>query len=823
MRNVRVGTLSALSESLEAAHPGGSNLSPHQKTRYVPKMFEKHPALPVLRALFPGILASLVFLTSCSRSTSKGGNALDTLILGDPASESAHAYTSEHAEHIQGAMGETATRLLPLSPASHDGGSISFTMKVDPEKQNYVSARLWGSDKSAAKGHHLVLYADGKQVGYRRESDYDLLNRAETDPQSAGRFIYETRPLPLAMTKGRTEIPMKIVGLGSIYNYATVWDKYQSKLEEPTRGIYRIYTHTNPRIEPPVTEKQGTAPAVTESRSVAGPEVIEQSRKIVNERIAKALKSDPGTKWNDLGLLSDAYRVPWTPAYKNPAAVNLATKAADNLAAAFVFGGEMDNADKEVSKSWMGAFALGNAIAWMWPEIGENLDEPFPGKPDAGTRREVWTQALRRSIDYWRTHRRAFTNQAMLVDIGIYSCNRGLQKIAPDKALPEEQALRYVRESVGLESWMDSDVITETGDKPSNPYNGKYSVMTRKTLSRELGWVASYGETILTLMREIYDITGDEQIRQQLAKLQKSRLYFRYPVVGEDGKAGIKLSAEIDNRHSHFPQHGVAYSAPDSIKEHWGLEVAATIPEDPISLGVAQRFIADGYYFDHIASRLNDPQTQAMMHNIDDFEKIKALPKVEFKFPMEDGQPDFVFSDEENAVVALKHGNDRLFINLYFRAENAVNSVAKILEITPTITRIVTAKTNTTVIESGETYTRKDDIDWIRGDTSGRVPPGPKIHQAWAGEKLPISARPEGATAPKYGEFGPFVGRAAFYWLQYGDYLIGLNTTETNTYDLPVPAGQGTSTNLVTGQSVTPENGNVQVPPLSTVVLYLGK
>jgi hypothetical protein len=151
------------------------------------------------------------------------------------------------------------------------------------------------------------------------------------------------------------------------------------------------------------------------------------------------------------------------------------------------------------------------------------------------------------------------------------------------------------------------------------------------------------------------------------------------------------------------------------------------------------------------------------MRNINEYEKVRKLAPVPYKFPMEDGQPDFVFSDEENAVIAMKHGDTRLFMNLYFRAENAVNNIAKILEITPTLSRIVTAKINSQVIGTGEIHARPDDIDWIRGDAPYRTPPGPKIHQAWAGEELPVSVPPSGPATRTQGKFGYYVGRAAFY------------------------------------------------------------
>lgn len=736
---------------------------------------------------------------------------VDEIVFGNASSEKKHEFSQNSTQIIKGGLDESARQLLPLSPASWDGGSVTFTMKIDPDTQNYVTVRLWGSDFSANTGHNLVLYADGKQVGYRRESDYDLLNTTETEPQVPGCFLYETRPLPLSMTKGKTSISLKIAALGSIYNYGDQWKKYQRILNEPTRGIYRVYTHTGMRFEPPVSEKQGSAPKGRLHKSDVGPEVIVKSKEIVIDRLNKILQSSPNDQSRNLGLLSEAYNIEWTPAYKNPATIERVLIEGDRLAEQFA-------ADSNYTNGWMGAAALGEAIMRTWPEIGKYLDIPFEGKINDKTRREIWSKALKQSIEYWRTHRRGFTNQSMLVDGGIYRSNRGLTLINPSMALPEEQALRYVRESVGIEPWRDSDVISQSDDRPAN-YNGDHHyLVSKKGLSRELGWVGSYGETILTITRELAEITGDELIRQQLAKLQNARLIFRYPYVDANGNYGLKLSAEIDGRHSHYPQKGMAYAAPQSIREHWGMETASMLPEDRATVGATQRFITDGYYFEHIQNRLKD-STIGLMRNVNEYEKVKVLPHVSYKFPMEDGQPDFVFADEENAVIAIKHGDTRLFMNLYFRAENAVNNVAKIMEITPVLTRLVTAKIQSEVIGTGETYTRPDYMDWIRGDASYRTPPGPKIHQAWAGEKLPIST-PPGGQAHTEGKFGHYVGRAAFYWFAYGDYLIGLNTTETHTYGLPV-SGVSTYLDLVTGKTVTSKDGEVKVGPLSTVVLIV--
>ncbi len=207
-----------------------------------------------------------------------------------------------------------------------------------------------------------------------------------------------------------------------------------------------------------------------------------------------------------------------------------------------------------------------------------------------------------------------------------------------------------------------------------------------------------------------------------------------------------------------------------------------------------------------------------MMRNVDEYAKVKTLPPSAYRLPMTDGQPDFAFADEEDAVLAVKHGDTRLFVNLYYRAERGVNGVARLLEVTPTITRIATVRTDFQVVSSGQTYARPDWIDAIRNP--GHPPPGEVLHQAWAGEKLPIAARPADAMLPKYGDWGPFVGKASFYRLRYGDYLIGMNCSEENTYKLDVPTGRGKALDLVSGKVLALDRP-VRVGPLSTLVLYL--
>jgi len=740
---------------------------------------------------------------------------LDEITFGDTSSEQSHELQPANSEVIRGGLDQPARRLLPGGEHPWEGGPLEWAMKVDPKAQNYVTVKLWGSDKGEDSGR-LLLFANGMEVGYRHEGDYDVLSQCDKEPLAPGRFVYVTLPIPPKLTEGKTSVDLKILPIGPMWPYGSTWEKYQKPLTEPTRGIYSAYTHTEPRFVPAATEKQGEMPAA-KRRTTPGEEVIAQSKAIVKDRLNRLLNSTkaPGNSKGcitELSLLGDAYHTSWTPAYQNPRVLDLVVRDGDALAEAFATD------PKFVDTDWPGTGSLGKAIILTWPAISPKLDARIKIGSIEMTRRQAWAPMLRASIDYWRTHRRAYTNQSMIVDIGIYSANRGLALIDPSRALPEAKALHYFYEDVGLEPWLGSDT---PGGGSEKPYGSQYYQITRKGLSRELGYVGTYGETILTFMREMVDLSGDQKIRAQLRKIEDARMNFRYPGFDADGYRCMKLVSEVDNRTAHYPLSGAAYNAP-GIRESWWMEVPAMLSDDPIAVGTAQQSVEEGQYFAYIGGRLalKDQDTLGMMRNMDEWEKVSKLPKSAWRLPMTPGQSNFAFADEENAILALKHGEDRLFINFYYRSERGVNRIARLFELTPAITRLATVRPEVEVIGSGKTYTRPDWIDWTR--TRGQVPPGEEIHQALAGDTMPISKRPDDATKPAYGDWGPFVGKAAFYSLRYGDYLIGMNTTENHSYMLNVPPGFTCARDLISGKNADLSSGSVTVPALSTIVLDLG-
>jgi len=379
---------------------------------------------------------------------------------------------------------------------------------------------------------------------------------------------------------------------------------------------------------------------------------------------------------------------------------------------------------------------------------------------------------------------------------GIYLANRGIEAVDPSRALSEPEVRRYLYESVGLEPWRNSD--PGAADGPPETGGKRWAVakdyweITKKGLTKELGFVGYYGE-VLDWVTTIYNATrptpeeaGDERIRLQLIRLEKARAVFRYPDVDNDGNRAMRLEAIVGWRDpGHYPGD-VCYGE----RTTWdGSSVyAPASTNDPAGIGYAQQMLADNQFFEILRGRMVDKGFRVTAGLLDvpaDYERVvKAQPSA-IRLPMTPGQPDFIFSDEEDGVLAIKDGDRILYVSLYWRAPRAVNFLARVHEITPQFDRIAVVKEEAVVDPSGLTYQRPDNaiVPYAGGI---RYPE--QIHSALAGEKLPIAPIPSQVDF-KPGEESVYAGKAAFYSLRYGPYLIGMNLDTRRTFTLNAPDG----------------------------------
>ena len=146
-------------------------------------------------------------------------------------------------------------------------------------------------------------------------------------------------------------------------------------------------------------------------------------------------------------------------------------------------------------------------------------------------------------------------------------------------------------------------------------------------------------------------------------------------------------------------------------------------------------------------------------------------------------------------MIAIKHGNEILYASLYWRARNAINFLARVHCISPAYDRIATVHEDEEFEPSGLSWTRPNWVNY--GFANGGIRYPGNLQSAYAGETLPIARIPAGIPF-KAGQESPYAGRALFYTLHYGDYLIGMNASTDKVFTLQVPAGINTAAELVT-------------------------
>jgi hypothetical protein len=780
--------------------------------------------LGVSHARLNMIAAAALFITAAAFAE-EPSPIVDTIAFGDGASEASHGFSGKRSEIISGGLGEPARSLLPPPTNYFEGGSAAFTLKVDPARTNYATARFWGGDTSDDR---LMLFCEGKQIGYRHLGDIDILDFGDDsgEPACNGRFFYSTLPLPFETTRGKTELHFEVRSTGPVWPYGTTFAQYQKLMTAPTRGIYKIYTHTDGFFTPPGNEKQGAAYKNPPARKEPGAELLDQLKERVNRELNGLLNSTGPLNEMQMQFLAKAYFVKWSAVFQNKKTVPQIVKGLDALFAAWRKNPDLAHDDAATwNPGWFEFGPAGNAIFLLDGPLQPFLDEPIGGGGGKISRRAACSEMLQAGRDWHRHHRRLYSNQTMINDLyGIYLSNRGIEMIDPTNALSEAAARRYLYESLALEPWRDSDQDRGEDSGQSNWGVGtNYWELTQKGLTRELGYVGYYGE-VLDWAAQIYDATrpapgqpGDEKIKAQLEKIGRARAAFRYPALDADGNRAMRLESIVGWRDMHYPGD-VVYGGRPTWDASSLYAAAATL--DPQSIGCAQQMFDDNQFFASIGHQMKQANnlrvTAGLLGVPDEYELLKSQPASRFRLPMAPGQPDFVFSDEEDGVVAIKNGDEVLYASLYWRARNAVNFLARVHDITPRFDRIADIFEDAQFKPSGIFYTRPDWINMGFGN-GGLKYPG-DLHSAEAGEKLSIAKIPGGVRFSP-GDESVYAGKADFYTLRYGNYLIGLNMTTDKTFELKTPAGEIDAKELVSGKMVRLD-APLKVAPRSTVVLW---
>ncbi|MDQ1072898.1 Tat pathway signal sequence domain protein [Streptomyces canus] len=458
--------------------------------------------------------------------------------------------------------------------------------------------------------------------------------------------------------------------------------------------------------------------------------------------------------------------------------------------------------------------------------------------PVPPVRKDAYVDMLRSSRDYWRQHFPHYSNQAQICAIGLYQTNRGLKLLAPDLALPEDRARDYLYQSIGMVPYLGPE---DADGNPTKPLGDSYYQVTKAGLTRELGYVGSYGEVIDWLVMMYESVTRGHQgqeapeLREQMVRMTKARGSFRVIDVDKDHCRISRIETVIGWRNEVYPGE-TAYAS----RTAWDSNpvMSAAVFKDPDIVGWTQEMVADGQLHPQLHLQATHPWTRVGLNALRflsrDLPEFQSLPARPGRIPTAWGRPDFVLTDEENGCVAVKNGEELLFASLYFRSRQGVNNYARIHHVTPVDQRSATVRERSAGT-TDQTFTARDWVLWDYAindpgashiPPGGFPPPGDTLHQALEGDVYHLAPVPDDVPDPTLGVHFDgvetmLVGRAPFYLCEYGDYLIAMNTSTDKTVTLPERPAFGPARDLVTGKTVGAGH-RPRLGPLSTLVLHRG-
>lgn len=730
---------------------------------------------------------------------------LTHLDVGNTAAESAAGVLVAQAPVVDtadSALGDTARRLVPASAG--DTASITFTANVSPSQPNYITLRVWGGD-TAWGAIHLAIADSNLNLG-------SLWRHTVSEPPFHGRFIYRTVVIPIEFTLGQTSLVLRLQTSPSPeYTGGIVLGEAPAPkpVNQPSCAIYDIYTHTTPWFTPPPEAVQGQpfvwGPPV--EKPAGASETLEdilvgRARADIETALQNNIERSqfgPGHR-RDIAQLAAyglIYWTPWSghhfdssipPRVRNAIDLHVQRQSAQGGDPGSLFSSGWD-AHGQIALAYSRLHDVFAAKGW--------LDEPVSLKSSGRTitlpRRQAYANFFQDAFEWRRSDRRPGEGRALRSALAITRLQRALRALGDPRALSEAQTLRYAHEALGLVPLRASEFGIVAADA-----NYPYAAVTGAGLFRDPGYAAdtpAANRALVSLAEE----NADEQLKAQARKIAAARAIFRIPANGPAGERVLRGISSVDWLAPAYPGR-VAYA---------GIDEAAVL-EDPALLRLAQLEIEHGRYFIPLKARDADWDPADSIRLVEHYRKIKDLPPTETRLPMEPGAPDSVWADAEIGVFAFRHG-DTIAYGSFFNNDSsegrAVGDLGVLEFIRPDMARLVDFRPSASLPRSGRSLVVKLPF----GERSYAQPPPPAGIADW--RESPPDAIDRRA------------GLAYFYRLQYGDYLVGMNTTRPGTYretsyDLAFPDDASSAIDVATGRPVGTKKP-LSIAPGETRVLFL--
>ena len=803
-------------------------------------------------------------------SLSGHAQVTDRVLLGNSESEQSHGLLSYCPDYTTqttgGLLGQSGRNCLKFdgnpfvgSYTGIYGGEYCFVLRVDGSRQNYLTLRTNGGDAVKAQERYRV------QVDNLDLQHYDRSAVSFSSTKAPGAFAFNTLTIPRKVTDGKTAIVVRVRSVGRYWGYAAQgnFSGYQRAIEADLPPIYAIYSSTSAAFSLN-DEAQGTQQRYEDAKDQT-PVSLEALKSQVSTTLNAAMRSQvegydfkPAYNNNNFNIVL-GMGMAYQKGYFGTTSTALSNKikaAIDSM----VYINNLVKGGADITRSvlgqtatlqsatsgWGGLFGqqgLGFYLLWKAGKVTNIwLNKSVDLGNGESKRRDQWITAFKESFLSGCTFsgRRQITNQTMESALTVYGAALALYALDQQTYHNAPKlALRFMQEAAGLVAWTGVPVncefdgsITDAegypdyqlGDSTStdtrvNNWGINFFIHTHKGNGRETGWTCTscYGNSgprlcdmYLATLFDPYIGTaeggkGDEGLLQMAVNNAKSQAYMTYPVMNADGYKEIRGESAICYRNRY-----------DSGSAYYNHLVVAALSGDEELMG----HVWQGYQQGHLdieSGYTNKlfPYTLKAWYMPELIDKLIEFGKSHSSdyqpMPSTPGQPDYVFGDEMDGIVAIQHGTDHIFVN--FHGEYSLSK--------PGMAHIITATENKTINFVPEV---------MKYTPSGHTETMPMHY--WSGAHQiaypddPIEA--DGGTVydiPAYDKAGHYNsgrGLCQYYQNVFDKYLVAQNCSETDSYALDVTDGLNglKAVNVATGESVV-ISSSITLKPQTTLVLFI--
>lgn len=506
----------------------------------------------------------------------------DVIIFVSTQSEKEHNFKGESL------ISEGGLKLMPTVPPSRFSTEVSFTVQVDPYKQNYFSLKLNSSDKYTP----IFLYIDGKQLGYAKCGDFEALNLCYGDFKPAN-YFYVTTAIPIWYTKNKSEIELTIRQA----------EPYDDVLEVHGR-IFEAYSTVSPTFDlpenkTPVSAKSSTEYTLDDAKAFSD-KYIEKQVEYFNNSLEKLRCGEKLsiTKYvEEFRHFCMMLFEPYCPLDDKSEAVDLILNCI-NLYVKDYFENPQSLLHTSHQSDWGGYYGeLGQGLYIIEKLIDKDkfkafLSSPFDGKR---TKKEAWELCLKANFDFASCRQSYIYNQTYYTYEGAWKAMAGLGVMGSKYYIGKEKCDRILKEALGIAPWLGEHILFDkngreldlyhclfhhdktavftddfinivcTGEavqgKDENgdflrrkPYGENYYPLTHRCMPRENGYVGNYGETLNYMPEWVYRTFnhGDYDLSDDILKTAleniNGRLHMRYSGADENNNPIMLMEQAIDER-----------------------------------------------------------------------------------------------------------------------------------------------------------------------------------------------------------------------------------------------------------------------------------